>query len=366
MKLHKANKIIALAIVWAAALLCLTEACRAANWIQTAYAPYSFRYDEAFSTAQVQAARRFQASEDGAQYSMTLWGETKENLKTDLHSIEAPVIFYSGEAETAFPAVYIQGSAPGAADENGCAVSEAAARDLFGSTDIVGQTLQIGDRKMQIRGVFRGQTALALAAAQSSDALENAELAGVPDGDSRETATAYVTTAGLGTPDQICTGKTWGSFFAALCFVPVLVASLRILWAGLRGSLRFSPWLRGAVWFAAALALALLLPYGLAQLPTWLLPPQWSNFSFWLELASTLNESLNENLALAPTMRDILAKRQAIKFALWYLACLWALRFGMRLSVQEDQGRASHIAKRRWSRVQKMSVCDCKIRPIVI
>ena len=69
-----------LAVLLSVALFCLTGAYRAADQIQTAYAPYSFRYKEAFSSDQIQSAHRFQAGEDGTQYAMTLWNETKEVL----------------------------------------------------------------------------------------------------------------------------------------------------------------------------------------------------------------------------------------------------------------------------------------------
>lgn len=237
-------------------------------------------------------------------------------------------------AAIVFPAVYIQGSAPGAVDVNGCAVSESIALDLFGSTDIVGQTLQIGDRNVQIRGVFQGQTNLAITAAQESDMLKNVELVGSPGGDLREMAVDYVTAAGLGTPDQICTGKTWGNFFVALCSLPLLVSALWLLLVGFRISLRFPSWLRITIWFAVLFVFALLLPYLLGQIPSWLLPAQWSNLGFWLDLVNILNERLNETLSLVPTTRDVFAKRQAIEFTLWLLACLGALGLSVRVLKQ--------------------------------
>lgn len=334
MKMRKVYKIMLLAVLLSVALFCLTGAYRAADQIQTAYAPYSFRYKEAFSSDQIQSAHRFQAGEDGTQYAMTLWNETEEVLKTDLHSIDAQVVFYSGDAAIVFPAVYIQGSAPGAVDVNGCAVSESIALDLFGSTDIVGQTLQIGDRNVQIRGVFQGQTNLAITAAQESDMLKNVELVGSPGGDLREMAVDYVTAAGLGTPDQICTGKTWGNFFVALCSIPLLVSALWLLLVGFRISLRFPSWLRITIWFAVLFVFALLLPYLLGHIPSWLLPAQWSNLGFWPDLVNILNERLNETLSLVPTTRDVFAKRQAIEFTLWLLACLGALGLSVRVLKQ--------------------------------
>ena len=107
MKMRKVYKIMLLAVLLSVALFCLTGAYRAADQIQTAYAPYSFRYKEAFSSDQIQSAHRFQAGEDGTQYAMTLWNETKEVLKTDLHSIDAQVVFYSGDAAIVFlPFIY--------------------------------------------------------------------------------------------------------------------------------------------------------------------------------------------------------------------------------------------------------------------
>lgn len=78
MKMRKVYKIMLLAVLLSVALFCLTGAYRAADQIQTAYAPYSFRYKEAFSSDQIQSAHRFQAGEDGTQYAMTLWNETKK------------------------------------------------------------------------------------------------------------------------------------------------------------------------------------------------------------------------------------------------------------------------------------------------
>lgn len=141
--------------------------------------------------------------------------------------------FIPADAAIVFPAVYIQGSAPGAVDVNGCAVSESIALDLFGSTDIVGQTLQIGDRNVQIRGVFQGQTNLAITAAQESDMLKNVELVGSPGGDLREMAVDYVTAAGLGTPDQICNWKNLGQLFCGTVFSPSFSLSTMALLVGL-------------------------------------------------------------------------------------------------------------------------------------
>ena len=72
----------------------------------------------------------------------------------------------------------------------------------------------------------------------------------------------------------------------------------------------------------------------LVNMVPWLLPAQWSNLGFWLDLVNILNERLNETLSLVPTTRDVFAKRQAIEFTLWLLACLGALGLSVRVLKQ--------------------------------
>lgn len=117
-------------------------------------------------------------------------------------------------------------------------------------------------------------------------------------------------------------------------FSPSLVSALWLLLVGFRISLRFPSWLRITIWFAVLFVFALLLPYLLGQIPSWLLPAQWSNLGFWPDLVNILNERLNETLSLVPTTRDVFAKRQAIEFTLWLLACLGALGLSVRVLKQ--------------------------------
>ena len=44
---------------------------------------------------------------------------------------------------------------------------------------------------------------------------------------------------------------------------------------------------------------------GLAQLPVWLVPPRWSNFSCWAQLGETLANQLRTLLAMPPALRDV-------------------------------------------------------------
>lgn len=321
-----------LIILMAAALFFLAHAFMAADQVQETYTTHSFRYEKKFSPSQMQAAHNFEKSRDGLQYTITFWEEESGLAQTRYNSAAAQVIRYSGDAAMAFPAVYIQGGAPGAGDNNGCAISTSAAWTLFGSTDIVGLPVKIDDTVYQISGVFRGESALAVIPAKDTDALQNVELTGTPPGDSRENAITYAVSAGLGTPDQVCYGKTWGAFFAVLCCTPLLFTALWLLEKLLRMSRHFRPLCRYPLWFCTALLFAVSLPCVLTLLPAWLLPTQWGDLSFWPRLFETLNERLNETLSLIPATKDVLAKRAAIKFALCLTGSLGCLGLGIRVS----------------------------------
>lgn len=62
-------------------------------------------------------------------------------------------IFFAGNAGDCLLADYLQGTAPGAQGQQ-CAVSSALAWALFGSNDIVGQTLTLDRTQYTICGVF--------------------------------------------------------------------------------------------------------------------------------------------------------------------------------------------------------------------
>lgn len=314
-KLQKAMKLVIFSLI---AAVLLIQAFRAALSIKELYTSYSFRYSQAFLPARILSALDYQETEEGSRYSLTFWGEETGTISSNLASEEVQIVRYLGEANICFSLEYAIGTAPGANDQYGCAVSSEIAWKLFGSTDIVNLTITDGKTDYLIRGVFKSRQNLVIAASQNNEGLNNVELTGAPAGDSLELAQAYVVSAGLGPPDQICYGRTWGEFFTMLCYLPLLITAFLLFWRILKISRLFSPVMKYSLWFLFALLAAVILPYLLSQLPSWLLPSQWSNFGFWSELVSTLNTRLDETFALIPTSKEVWAKRET----LWFMLCL--------------------------------------------
>lgn len=59
------------------------------------------------------------------------------------------------------------------------------------------------------------------------------------------------------------------------------------------------------LWFILLLVIASSLPLFLVQVPHWLLPTQWSDFSFWQSLLETMKLRVEEWFYLNPTMKDV-------------------------------------------------------------
>ena len=64
-------------------------------------------------------------------------------------------IRFNGEGSLCYPARFISGGYPGSEDTSGCATSTALAWQLFGSNDVVGQSLEWEGISLTVRGVFK-------------------------------------------------------------------------------------------------------------------------------------------------------------------------------------------------------------------
>lgn len=299
-------------------------------------------------TAAPQSAGVSQSGTSAAEVppSLAFWRETQADILSANRSAKAAVVTVLGDASLCYPAQMICGALPASGDSFGCAVSEQLAWLLWGSTDVVGLPLHIGDSGTQaysVRGVFRGTQALLLCAesdvssaqdkgpvssertsgAPQTDADEgeapqgftSLEIRGLPSGDRRTALSALLQAANLPEPLQISWTGTRASLARALCFAPFLAAAFaalacvsRLLWR------RFSRF-HGLLLFTAALGAALLLPFLFAQVPAWLIPARWSDLAFWSGLWRTLVQEIENALALVPFSPDLPARRALLQTA---------------------------------------------------
>lgn len=237
------------------------------------------------------AARAWEQSDANANgISASLWGSKKAAAATELGRTAAAVtcIFFAGNAGDCLPADYLQGAAPGAQGQQ-CAVSSALAWALFGSNDIVGQTLTLDRTQYTICDVFDADTQIMLYPGRSG--FTHAALRGTSPDTPKADAEQWAAAAGVGEISAIDYGPQRVWLAGALRFLPAALVGVGMLVILLRFIAALPGLARGLCYFALALLFALALPRFLQALPGWLIPSRWSNFAFWPELWRKIREN---------------------------------------------------------------------------
>ena len=272
------------------------------------YTSVSLRYNTQISGQAAYAARQYSIarSEEGA-FWPSFWNETTVALESEFVAVSADCVEFSGEVSLIWPATYIKGSAPGVMDSAGCAVSEALAWRLWGSSDVVGMTVQTDGNGRVVRGVFKGEHELILIPFHVEDKTQSwsaVELSGSPTGAARSDALSYANAAGLGKPESILVSGTApvAGFMSVLPLLILAVYGLSLIIGIVRA--RF-PIARKPVFFLGLIAFAVALPVILGALPAWSIPTRWSDFSFWASLITAASSGIREFLQAAPMLRDV-------------------------------------------------------------
>lgn len=323
------------ALMWALAFAALELlAFRGAARLGRLYAaPVSLRYARPFRAEQAEAALAYAAGgQSGPSVSPTFWGQGSAALQGPARAADAQVLWYWGEAAQVFPGEYTAGCAPGPWDEAGCAVSEALAWQLWGSLDPVGQKLELKGALRAVRGVFKEEKELLLAATPPQEgAFTAVELAA--ESLSAEQARAFAQNSGLGAPDFMVYGEGLASLAALAAWLPAAVMAAAAVWRLALWSRGWPPFARQAFWLFALAGAALALPALLGLVPSWLLPPRWSDLGFWSGLAGRLAAQCEEWFSLPPTLREVQAKGLLLAqgaitagLALGVQRMLWAAR----------------------------------------
>ena len=263
-------------------------------------AGYGLRFAAPLSDSEQQALRRA-AGDLGL--DLALWREDAATLATaNGRTAEARVVTVSGTPALAYPARYTAGTAPGAGQTGGCAVSTALADALYGSRAVTGLTLDLPGGARTITGVLAASEPLVLCPAAGVTACTAAELDALPARDPRGTVSSLLGQAALSGAARLPYG-TLRMVLTALAWLPLAIAALRLVhrvW-------RCLPLAGGARWLAGlglALAAAAALPALLGALPRWLIPSRWSDPAFWGDLGALAGETLQTFLHLPATARD--------------------------------------------------------------
>jgi len=312
---------------WIAAVLfcalCLFAVSRVC-WLWKIYPLVSVRsgtWNAEQQQAMIHAASKIAGPDDLIRISF--WRETQARVRTTWHTGTALVLTFCGTADSAYPARLVTGRFPANGEKHTCAVSSALAWTLWGSTDILGQTVAADKTQYTVAGIFQSGAALMLCGGAPDGSYENIEFAGRFSTPPTELAESVLRAAGIADSAELFFPFPW---MAALTGYALFPLGMRLLFL-LRRLFRKVPRTQRA--FAAPVcvfAAAFLLPALLAVLPPWATPARWSDFSYWRAWPQTLHTALNQFFSISPSAKDILAKNCVLQVLLGtsaaaFLAC---------------------------------------------
>ena len=172
MKIRKAVLLLACAVSWGIAVWF-------AGRLWAAYPLVSVRSDVPVTGRQLEALRSALRQEDGASALVpAFWSQAEGSAESRWETCGITAILYCGEYDAVYPAVLLEGRFPAAQENGKCAVSTAAAWQLWGSEDVLGQELEIEGDIYRVCGLFRSSASLALCGESLDHGFSNIEFWG--------------------------------------------------------------------------------------------------------------------------------------------------------------------------------------------
>ena len=272
MKIRKAVLLLACAVSWGIAVWF-------AGRLWAAYPLVSVRSDVPVTGRQMEALRSALRQEDGASALVpAFWSQAEGSAESRWETCGITAILYCGEYDAVYPAVLLEGRFPAAQENGKCAVSTAAAWQLWGSEDVLGQELEIEGDIYRVCGLFRSSASLALCGERLDHGFSNIEFWGGYAAPPVETVQQLLRAAGIAQQVTLYFPFPWMAALTAYALCPaglVLLAAARTLGGRVR---RGCP--KETCWFVlgGAFLLALVLPALLRLLPPWITPARWSDF----------------------------------------------------------------------------------------
>ena len=254
MKIRKAVLLLACAVSWGIAVWF-------AGRLWAAYPLVSVRSDVPVTGRQLEALRSALRQEDGASALVpAFWSQAEGSAESRWETCGITAILYCGEYDAVYPAVLLEGRFPAAQENGKCAVSTAAAWQLWGSEDVLGQELEIEGDIYRVCGLFRSSASLALCGESLDHGFSNIEFWGGYAAPPVETVQQLLRAAGIAQQVTLYFPFPWMAALTAYALCPaglVLLAAARTLGGRVR---RGCP--KETCWFVlgGAFLLALVLP----------------------------------------------------------------------------------------------------------
>ena len=188
------------------------------------------------------------------------WSQAEGSAESRWETCGITAILYCGEYDAVYPAVLLEGRFPAAQENGKCAVSTAAAWQLWGSEDVLGQELEIEGDIYRVCGLVRSSASLALCGESLDHGFSNIEFWGGYAAPPVETVQQLLRAAGIAQQVTLYFPFPWMAALTAYALCPaglVLLAAARTLGGRVR---RGCP--KETCWFVlgGAFLLALVLP----------------------------------------------------------------------------------------------------------
>lgn len=273
----------------------------------------------------------------------TFWKEEEGLLSAENKKAETEILTFLGEGYHAYGVEFLAGGYPMEGDNNGIAISETLAFDLYGSIDVVDLVVTYGEQIYTIRGVFKEQINLALIQGNTDEDYRAVELVGDMKGNPVQTATLFVENSGLEKPDQISYGTSIVSILKMVHYLPFLIVGIWSVLCCIIFLQKGYPKHREIVWLAALLLIAICLPTLLELVPQWMLPTRWSDFSFWQNMIETSRIRVEEWFSLLPTRKDVEIKFIMIKSILVIVVQLFST-YGLYTMLQKSKRKVTILS----------------------
>lgn len=289
-----------------------------AHRLAALYPVYSLRYHTPIGHNAAMTARAHATNNPESSFWPTFFSEDEAEFSAELFTKKARCLWFSGEGRLVWPAEFEAGGYPAALDEGGCALSAGLCWQLWGSTDVVGNTLKVDGKELAVRGVFAGDAPLALVGtgqATFAPGWQAVQLSGTVPGSAAEAAQSFATLSGLGAPDTLLDGSSVSAVGWLLATLPACILFLAIGFFLLRWAMQKAGAKKELVVFGLLLLFALALPVLLTLLPAALVPGRWSDFDFWTRLYRQMEDALRSFFMMRALWPDAEAKLLLVKLA---------------------------------------------------
>lgn len=242
-----------------------------------------------------------------------------------------------GNLEQILPGQRLEGMYPSKSDTEGCAVSDAGAKMLFGSSHVVRKKLYVDGREYIIRGIIEDSRNLLWIQNREAGGFPYMEME-YPDKTSASAAMEWLRQQEFGVPAVILPGGDYSAFNFLFLTLPLWLV---VLWLYIAVRRRIhdveKKYVRGLLAAVWGIGLAVLILAGIRysfRFGLDYIPPRWSDFSFYSRKASEL-AGMHKNLAqMKPLPGDVqlLQHSRYSAYLAWgsLLVTAWAIASGRR------------------------------------